>query len=167
MTLLIASLIKASVVLAVALVATLLLRRRSAALRHAILAIAIVCAVAMPVLEWAVPSLPVIPWGATTTVQSSGLTLTSDVTTVTIGNTPSQVADATPWSWLQVAGLVWVSASLMAFGSLLVGFLQLAQLRRHSAAVTGRRRDTATALAQACGVHRQSCCSRAARTHNR
>lgn len=154
MTLLLASLIKASIVLALALVATLLLRRRSAALRHAILAIAIVCAVVMPALEWAVPSLPIIPWGETTTVQSSGATLTSDVATVAIVTTADNTAEATPVSWLQIAGLVWVSASALAFGSLMLGFLRLARLRRHSVPVTGRRRDEATALARSCGVHR-------------
>ena len=48
--------IKISLVMFAALVVTALLRTRSAALRHWVLAAAIWCAMAMPALEFAVPS---------------------------------------------------------------------------------------------------------------
>jgi TonB family protein len=56
MTLLLTSTIKASLILLFALGATALLRKRSAAIRHLVLASAVVCAAALPAVEWAVPS---------------------------------------------------------------------------------------------------------------
>src|SRR6185295_1081395 len=56
MTLLLTSTIKASLVLLFALGAAALLRKRSAAIRHLVLAAAVVCAAALPAVEWVVPS---------------------------------------------------------------------------------------------------------------
>ena len=56
MTLLLTSTIKVSLVLLFAFGATRLLRRRSAAIRHLVLSAAIVCAAALPAVEWVVPS---------------------------------------------------------------------------------------------------------------
>ena len=47
---------KASVIVLVALAATTLMRKRSAAVRHWVLSAAIVCAAATPLLELVVPS---------------------------------------------------------------------------------------------------------------
>ena len=47
--------IKASLILLFAL-AHALLRRRSAAIRHLVLSAAVLCAVALPAVEWVVPS---------------------------------------------------------------------------------------------------------------
>lgn len=154
MTLLAAGLIDASIVLALALAATLLLRRRSAALRHAILAIAIVCALLMPAFEWLLPPVPVIPWAGGTSVQSSGITLVSDATS---GSTET-TADAAPAgngiSWMFVLGGVWFLGSVVALAGLVIGFLRLARLRRRCTPVTGRRRTQTDTLARECGVPR-------------
>jgi TonB family protein len=56
MPLLMTAILQVSIVLAVALGATALLRRRSAALRHWILAVAITCALAAPALELLIPA---------------------------------------------------------------------------------------------------------------
>ena len=56
MTLLLTSTIKASLILLFALGATALLRKRSAAIRHLVLSTAVVCAAALPAVEWVVPS---------------------------------------------------------------------------------------------------------------
>ena len=56
MTLLLTSTIKVSFILLFALGATALLRKRSAAIRHLVLSAAVVCAVALPAVEWVVPA---------------------------------------------------------------------------------------------------------------
>lgn len=154
MTLLIASLIKASFVLALALAATLMLRRRSASLRHAILAIAIVCAILMPVFEWLLPAVPIIPWDRGASVQSSGLTLVSDITSANPAMTNDAAPAASRVSWMFVLGGVWLLGSVVALAGLLTGFLRLARLRRRSTPLTGPRRAQTDALALECGVER-------------
>ena len=86
MNLLFASLIDASIVLALGLTATVALRRHSAALRHAILALTIVCAALMPVFE---VLLPVIAVFEPPSASSSGLTLSSDDVVRNVGSTLS------------------------------------------------------------------------------
>jgi TonB family protein len=56
MTLLLTSTIKASLILLFALGATALLRKRSAAIRHLVLSAAVICAAALPAVEWVVPT---------------------------------------------------------------------------------------------------------------
>lgn len=153
MTLLMASLLDASVVLALALAATLLLRRRSAALRHAVLAIAIVCALLMPALEWLLPAVPVIPWPSNAITQSSGITLASGVTETGLEATPAAPA-ASGRSWTSVVGGVWLLGSLAAMAGLLIGVLRLARLRRRCTPVGGPRRTQSDGLARAYGVRR-------------
>lgn len=154
MTLLLASLIDASIVLALALMATRLLRRRSAALRHTILAAAIVCALLMPVFEWLLPSVPVIPWDRGATVQSSGITLASGITSGSNETTTEATPEGTGVAWMSVLGVAWVLGSAVALAGLLVGFLRLARLRRRCTPVAGHRRAATDALARECGVPR-------------
>ena len=152
MTLLVASLIDASIVLALALAVTLLLRRRSAALRHAIMATAIACATLMPAFEWLLPPVPVIPWDRGASVQSSGLTWVSGGATT--GVEATDIAPAASLSWTWVIGGAWLLGSLVALTGLLTGFLRLARLRRRCAPVIGRRRAQTNVLAGECGVRR-------------
>jgi TonB family protein len=56
MTLLLTSTIKASLILLFALGATALLRNRPAAIRHLVLSAAVICAAALPAVEWVVPT---------------------------------------------------------------------------------------------------------------
>ncbi|MCR4374997.1 MAG: M56 family metallopeptidase, partial [Acidobacteria bacterium] len=144
----------ASIVLALALMATRLLRRRSAALRHAILAAAIVCALLMPAFEWLLPSVPVIAWDRGATVQSSGVTLVSDITSGGAETATDAAPAGTGVSWMFVLGVAWVLGSVVALAGLLVGFLRLARLRRRCTPVTGHRRAETDALARECGVPR-------------
>lgn len=154
MTLLLASLIDATVVLTIALIAVAALRKRSAALRHAILATAVACAALMPVLELCLPDLAVIPWYEQTTVVSSGLQLTSGETvanptaaTPTPGNGP-----AIPW-FAVLAG-IWLVGTLVTLTRLLVDLARLTRLRQRSAPVTGERRALLNALATESGLTR-------------
>lgn len=59
--LLVSSTVKTSVIILAAFLATALLRKRSAALRHGVLATALACAAILPVLERAVPAWDVRP----------------------------------------------------------------------------------------------------------
>lgn len=153
MTLLVASLVDASIVLALALAATWLLRRRQAALRHALLAIAIVCALLMPVLEVLLPSVPFLTWDRGAAVQSSGLTLVAgDVDTAVSANEIEGAEPGVPW--ISVLAAAWLLGSMATLAGLLTGLVRLARLRRRCTPVTGRRRELMDALARACGVRR-------------
>lgn len=151
MNLLFVSLINASIVLALGLAATVALRRRSAALRHAVLAITIVCAALMPVFELALPVMPVFEAGGAT---SSGLALNSDEV-VTTGSTTTTVPLADEGiRWTTVVVGVWMIGVVLTFGGLLTGLVRLALLRRRSAPVTGRWRELTDELAHEYGVRR-------------
>lgn len=151
MNLLFASLIDASLVLALGLAATIVLRRRSAALRHAILTITIVCAALMPVFELA---LPVIAIYEPASASSSGLTLSSDEVVANVGtSTTTALADeGIRWTTLMIGA--WLVGVAVTLGGLLTGLLRLASLRRRSTPVTGRWRELTDELAIECGVGR-------------
>ncbi len=152
MTLLLASLVKASLILALGLVATLALRRRSASVRHAILASAITCAALMPALELLLPQVTVMSW-PTPAVMSSGLTLTSDDTRVALASSGT-TSTGTAIPWTQVVVGVWLAASLVTLGGLVTGLVRLRRLRRRCAPVSGRWRALTDELSRACGVTR-------------
>lgn len=154
MTFLVSSLVDVTVVLAMALIAVTALRRRSAAVRHAILATAVICAALMPVLERFLPELAVIPWHEPVTVVSSAPQLISgDVTS----STAAVVSDAREGSSITRMTLltgVWVSAGLVTLALLLLDLGRLARLRRRCAAVTGERRALLDELASEVGLTR-------------
>jgi len=152
MTLLPAIVVKASLILVLGLVVTLVLRRRSASMRHAILASAIACAALMPALGLFLPPLPVIPW-TTPAVMSSGLTLTSGDTRVIL-DSPGTTTRATAIPWTQVAAGLWLTASLVTLGGLITGLVRLRRLRRRCAPVSGRWRALTDELSRECGVVR-------------
>lgn len=154
MTILLASLVDATVVLAIALIAVAALRNRSAALRHAILATAVMCAALMPAWELLLPDLAVIPWHEQTTVTSSGLQLASgDVTTNTTAVTSAaNVQPSIPWMAL-LAG-VWLLGTLVTLTLLLTDLGRLARLRRRCAPVTGARRELLDDMSSELGLTR-------------
>lgn len=154
MTILLASLIDATLVLAIALIAVTGLRNHSAALRHAILATAVICAASMPLLEVLLPNLAVIPWHEQTTVVSSGLQLTSGelVANATAATTSAATGPAIPWMTL-LAG-VWLVGTLVTLTLLLIDLGRLTRLRRRCAPVTGERRELLNALSSELGLTR-------------
>lgn len=155
MTLLVSSLIDATVVLAIALIVVAALGKRSAALRHAILATAVICAALMPLLEVLLPTLAVIPWYEQTSVVSSGLQLTSgDI----ISNTTPVTAAAntqTEIPWTMLLGGVWLLGTMVTLTLLVTDLARLTRLRRRSAPVTGERRELLNALSAELGLTRQ------------
>ena len=152
MNLLFASLIDASIVLALGLTATVALRRHSAALRHAILALTIVCAALMPVFE---VLLPVIAVFEPPSASSSGLTLSSDDVVRNVGSTLSVAPPDEGIRWTMVFVGVWMVGVVVTLGGLLTGLVRLASLRRRSAPVTGRWRELTDELAREYGIDRQ------------
>jgi len=151
MNLLIVSLIDASIVLALGLAATVALRRYSAALRHAILAITIVCALLMPVFELV---LPVIAVFEPASASSSGVTLSSDDVVRTVGSQSSVPLDNEGIRLSTVLLGVWIVGVVITLSGLLTGLVRLAMLRRRSAPVTGRWRELTDELAREYGIDR-------------
>ncbi len=150
MNLLFISLIDASIVLALGLVATVALRRHSAALRHAVLAITIVCALLMPAFELLLPVIAVFEPASS----SSGLTLTSDEVVANAGGQTSVEILDEGIQWTTVFLGVWVVGVVVTLGGLLTGLVRLAMLRRRSSQVTGRWRELTDELAGEYGINR-------------
>ena len=152
MPVLTAALLDAAVVLALGLAATGLLRRRSASLRHAILATSILMAALMPILELIVPQVPVIRWGTSMEAVSSGLMLTSEQL---IGGSASADAASPAWQglpWSTLAIGVWLVGVMLTGAGLVAGFAALYRLERRCRPIAGRWRQLTDELAQQCGV---------------
>jgi beta-lactamase regulating signal transducer with metallopeptidase domain len=153
MSLLIASLVDAALVLALGLAAAAALRRRSAALRHAVIASAIVAASLMPAFELLLPQLTVLRWQDAGSVISSGPMLVSD------GSAAGAVSrDADPdagVSWTALAALLWILGAAAIGAGLVTGLLRLSRLRRRCTPLEGRWRELAAELAGECGVRRE------------
>jgi beta-lactamase regulating signal transducer with metallopeptidase domain len=137
--------IRATVVLATALAAVRLLRRNSAATRHAVLSIALIFAALMPALNSLLPPLEV-PIPATTGIRPVQIPRTDLSTARSIPNTDTReyfefnfdssaanptvefttegesarvsFADAVPW--------IWLTGALMCLAFLVVGIIRLA-----------------------------------------
>jgi beta-lactamase regulating signal transducer with metallopeptidase domain len=151
MTVLLAGLADAAIVLALGLAAAALMRRRSAALRHAILSAAVLAAAAMPALEWLLPQVPVIRWPLGASAISSGATLTSLQIEGPAGIESDAAAGAPmPWPWL--IGIVWAAGAALMSAGLITGLVRLARLRSRCTPVAGRWRELADELGRACGL---------------
>ena len=154
MTLTLATIVDVTIILTLALLAGVALKRASAAVRHTVLAAAIVAAVLAPALELFLPQLPVIHWGDAVPAVSSGPILSSvaapagSVTTVL-----PQPRPAIPWTMLLVAA--WSLGALGTLGGLLIGLRRLARLTASSSPVReGRWRELADTLSQAHAMRR-------------
>jgi beta-lactamase regulating signal transducer with metallopeptidase domain len=154
MTVLVASLIDATLILALGLALTAALRRRSAAVRHAVLTAAIVCAGLMPVFELLVPQLPVIRWMDSAVVQSSGLAFVSDGSSAETAAVTAETSRlrTVPWPALLVG--LWAAAGLVTLAGLVSGLWRLRKLRASCTPVSGHWRAVTDSLARECGVTR-------------
>jgi TonB family protein len=155
MTLFLVGTLKASVILALGLSASALLYKQSAAVRHWVLAAALACAAATPLLQLVVPQwLPIRPIERPTLVAvvappppGAGSVLTTpQVPTSGIGTAEPSAAGSWPrWMW---AGGVIVWVSLLA-----VGFARLAWLAARARRVQrGRWRELADEVSTEYGV---------------
>jgi TonB family protein len=147
--------IKGTIVLCFALVAVFFLRRRSAALRHLILAAAIVCAGLLPLAEPWVPAWHVAVFQAPAAGPEQPLTLTD----TTIQAAPS--AAATDAKSTRLSRLVPGLRTIWGFGtgaSLLLlagGMARLMRIARRARPVgDGRWSAAAADLARRCGLRR-------------
>ena len=147
--------ITSTLVLCLALAAALVLRRRSAALRHCILAAAIVCAALVPLAEslaptWRVPVFAAPGVEAAKPLALSGEGTQSGTTTVAAtagGSSVSHVVPSLRTVWGVGAG---VSLLLLAFG-----LARLARIARRARPVTDERWSAAAAdLGRRCGLGR-------------
>jgi beta-lactamase regulating signal transducer with metallopeptidase domain len=152
MTILLASTAGATMLLGIALIAGVALRRASAAQRHAVLAAAVLVALAAPALELLVPQLPVIRWHDPMPALSSGLTLTS------ADEMAASAAAASPaaregMSWPAMLLSIWALGAMVTCAGLITSLLRLARLTARCAPVReGRWRQMTDALSHALGI---------------
>jgi beta-lactamase regulating signal transducer with metallopeptidase domain len=134
MNLLAATAVDVTIVLALAFVIAAALRRRSASLRHGIIAAALVASAAVPVLEslgprWELP----VGWKSAASA-SSTLRLVSTVPEVPTAAV-AEVAAAPALSWTDGLLLMWLAGMLVTAGGLLTGLVRLWRVTRRCAVV--------------------------------
>lgn len=124
-----------------------IMRQRSAALRHAVLTVALVAAAVMPLLELTLPALPLLEWPSATPVVASSSSLSSVVVTTEAGSAPLPVNGTTAFSWTTLLLATWCVGLITVLGRLLRGFMHLARLESRSSVMEdGRWRDLADRL---------------------
>jgi beta-lactamase regulating signal transducer with metallopeptidase domain len=150
MTLLVAAVVDLSIILAVGLGATLLMRRRSAAMRHWILAAAVIAAAIAPALELILPPWPV-PLAAAFGFAPSEVTSTLRFTTAAAPlaaiaeSTPAPAAGPLPWT--AIAIVAWMAGALVGLIGLVTGLVRLVRLTaRCEPVLVGPWRETADRL---------------------
>ncbi|MEO6221948.1 MAG: M56 family metallopeptidase, partial [Vicinamibacterales bacterium] len=128
------------------------LRRRSAAVRHAVLTTAIACAALMPVLELMVPQLPVLRWINAAGVQSSGLTFSSELPAVVTAAATAASPASHAVAWPILLAVLWAAGALVTFTGLVISLWRLRKLRASCSPVSGGWRTLTDSLARECGV---------------
>lgn len=159
---------KVSILLLVALSATALLRNRSAALRHWVLAVAIVCAAALPVFESIAPSWPL----SFRSSSLSELRVESPVAARPEPSSPSFPAATAhrevdsrdrsapggvrDWSIASMLKQIWIAGMAISLLVLAVGLSRLAWLRSRSHPVTtGNWPRLSQEIARECRLRRR------------
>lgn len=151
--------IKVAVLALTALAATALLRRRSAAVRHFVLATMFFCSLGVPAVERVMPSWPVpLPSLWSTSPARSSLRLvstppaTSARTVPVAAGTISYEGAFSATTWLMS---IWIGGTVIGCGVLLVGLLRLRTLAAASVPVTsGAWRELADEISRLYGVGR-------------
>lgn len=150
--------VKVTLLLAIAAAASFALRRASAALRHLVWTLALVSALLLPVLSFAMPRwrLPIVTLTSSATPittsaaepQALAPRLPSSVQQSTAGRLSAQPADGSAarpaaaggWlsrlSWPSALLLIWAAGALAVLGRLAVGFLAVQWLARRTPRVT-------------------------------
>jgi TonB family protein len=159
MTFLLDATVRISIIVLIALAGTVALKRRSAAVRHWLLAVAIACGAAMPILQVMLPS-----WHIGLGTFSSGAPIPQDtpnvVTTVQVraalpaeGERTRLAPVATQSSSLPTAGAVmiwlWVAGAVFSVSALAIGLARLSRM-----ASAARRLDRGPWLAIAADICR-------------
>ncbi len=153
--LLLDSALRVSLVTAITLLALVLLRGRSAAMRHWVLASATACALLMPVLQPLVPS-----WQVAVPVPSPFiLDVGAPATAAAVpGRAPAPDAQSeTPRAWNVAAllGWIWLGGTLLFAGALFAGLARLAWLASRATPVQNPLwRGQLRELSASCGLTR-------------
>jgi beta-lactamase regulating signal transducer with metallopeptidase domain len=134
--LLLDSALRVSVVTGLALVAIILLRGRSAAIRHWVLAAATACALALPALQ------PVVPSWQIPVAMPAPLARAVEATVPQVGPGTSarpavqQAAESSDtWNVVVALGWLWLAGTAFFVGILMTGFARLAWLASRADAV--------------------------------
>ena len=158
---------KMSLIVFAALGASFLLRGRSAALRHWVLAAGMACAAALPVLTAALPALPLplaSPTAFTRYEDPFGRAAEAPVPAprtdaAAAASGPAAARQKVPFSGFSrraVLQFIWLAGAAVAFGILLTGALRLSWLASHATVITaGRWRDLGEQISRANGLRRQ------------
>lgn len=143
--------IKVSAILLVGLLAAALLRRQSAALRHFVLASAIACAAAMPVLQVIAPAwqIPMTAFWASHQGDAAAAAPTEWlVDGQATGNLPAAASRSRTFA-LPSLGQIWLAGVVASLTMLLVGFCRLAWVTSRSRTVVdGTWSDMVTTLSR-------------------
>ncbi|MGH9162219.1 MAG: TonB family protein [Vicinamibacteraceae bacterium] len=165
---LMATTIKVSIVLGVALLATACLRQRSAALRHWLLSLAVACAALVPLLQGVAPSwhLRSAPSSAPPAVAAArdhdrASSVTTSEVSVAVRPAGSSAVQRPPQDLVgrmtssQVLGGLWIAGMGISLGLLLVGLARLAWLASGSRRILGGRwAELAKEIADEYGLRR-------------
>ena len=119
--------LRSSLVLGVALAASWTLRRQPAALRHSLLAAAILLASAQPLMNRIVPvwAIPSTSW----TIHDTPAAASDTVTThVAFESTASVIVGAEAIDWLALAYRIWLAGTVLSLSILILGLLWLTWL---------------------------------------
>lgn len=154
MTIFLASLVDATVILAIGLLLATALKRRSAAVRHAVLTTAIACAALMPVLELMVPQLPVVRWVDSTMTDSSALRFSSETQIGVASMATSSTGDVPRVTWPMVLVGLWAGATVLTLTAFAISLWRLRRLRASCAPVAGKWRTLTDSLTRECGIRR-------------
>ncbi|HSK07976.1 MAG TPA: M56 family metallopeptidase [Vicinamibacterales bacterium] len=152
--------IKVSAIVLVGLLATVLLRDRSAALRHWVLAAAVACAALTPVLEQVVPAWHPPILASWFTSRSEPLTLVMPLHYAQAAEAPGAVAPGgtgpAPAARVLVSlGWIWLAGTGVCLSLLLAGFARLGWIASRSRRVAeGTWFDVADSLSRRFGVTR-------------
>jgi beta-lactamase regulating signal transducer with metallopeptidase domain len=156
MTLLLSIVIDVTVVCLIALLALALLRRHSAALRHAVLIVAIVVTALVPLLEILLPPLPILAWQTDAPVASSSMAVTSGPVVTDVTATTVEVTQMPTLSWGALLLAVWAVGAVFILGKLWLGFAYLARLEaRSSVREEGRWRALADEISRSLVLRRR------------
>ena len=163
MSLLAALAIRPSIILLLGLAVAACLAKRSAALRHCVLAAAICCAALVVPFSLAVPAWEVrlpaaAPRAVRTPTNTSGPTV--PVASTQVARAPvvvTPVAPATvPFDWVPIAAMAWAAGFLLSAAALLVGIARLNRIAARASRVDEPRWvGIARAIAAGYGIERE------------
>lgn len=138
MSLLLETALRTTVVIGLALGLATLLRNRSAAVRHWVLATGIICAATVPVLTWIAPawSIGARAGSALIPVESIPAAMPENLPGVSAMSSATPDADTSAPTLVDLATGSWIAGVVVNLGVLLIGVWQLQRIARRAHRVT-------------------------------